>query len=570
MSYRTEYPRPQLVRDSYINLNGKWGFAMDKGLSLPERGLFKLSNYDKEIEIPFCPESQISGIAEKDFMHAVAYCKKIYIEKKENKKLHLHIGASDYETFVYVNEKLAGIHKGGYTSFGFEIQDYIEEKAENLITIYVKDDNRSGKQPRGKQCPTYDSRVCDYTRTTGIWQSVWMEWTDEIYVESLRITPHACERKVSVEAMLNTWFAGEAEISLGLEKLQPVNTMHVGGRHIQWEIPMPDCELWSPENPVLYQLEIAVKKEGRILDQIQSYFGMRDVSFDGKAFLLNGEKRFLRLVLDQGFYEKGIYTAQTEEELVQDILLSKAAGFNGARLHQKVFEERFLYHCDRLGYLVFEEYPDAGFINSRDDYYMIFAREWQEAVKRDYSHPSIIGWCPLNETSVQRSKDFLRAIYHLTRQLDPSRPVIDTSGFTHVITDIYDVHDYEQDVTEFAGHMDTAGTEKTWVNHPQEEMYQGQPYFVSEYGGIWWAETEDTDSWGYGNRPKDKEEFYERYEGLTRTLLSNPNICGFCYTQLTDVEQEKNGLYTFEREAKFDMERIAAINKSPAAIEKQV
>lgn len=570
MTYRTEYPRPQLRRDSYENLNGIWYFTIDSGLSLPERGLFDYKNYDRQIQVPFCPESLLSGIVYKDFMNAVAYQREFYIGKKTNSILRLHFGACDYETYVYVNRHPVGIHKGGYTSFSFEIQDYIRENSNNLLTVYVKDNNRSGRQPRGKQCPSYHSQVCDYTRTTGIWQSVWLEWVDSVYIESLKITPCAYKETVGIDISLNTWFEGGILLQTGLDETTLTSfTEKAKGRCIHTEVLLKDCYLWTPETPVLYQLKISLQKNGCTGDCIESYFGMRDITFDGRSFMLNGKKTFLRLVLDQGFYPKGIYTAETEEELINDILLSKAAGFNGARLHQKVFEERFLYHCDRLGYLVFGEFPDAGLTVDCNDNYLSFASQWQEAIKRDYSHPAIIGWCPLNETPVTRSKDFLSAVYQLTRQLDPYRPVIDTSGFTHVVTDIYDVHDYEQDPKQFARHMRMAGAKSTWVNFPDQETYEGQPYFVSEYGGIWWANKEDSSSWGYGNRPESIQEFIHRYESLTKAILNNPNICGFCYTQLTDVEQEKNGLYTFDRKPKFDTGLLSAINRSPAAMEKQ-
>ena len=568
MLSRTEYPRPQLKRSSYICLNGSWDFTIDSGLSLKERGLFAEKNYNRKIQVPFCPESELSGIGNKDFMNAVAYQRSFFIGEREKPVLRLCFGACDYETEVYVNGKKAGVHKGGYTSFSMEIQDYILENSNNLLTVYAKDDNRSGKQPRGKQSPTYFSRVCDYTRTTGIWQTVWMEWVDPVYVESLRITPHALEGTVTFEAGLNTWFSGKALLTVKeKEEMVLKKWVAVNGRYIHTELIRENWILWNMDTPFLYECQLALYDKEAKGDEIESYFGMRDIAFDGKAFLLNGEKIFLRLVLDQGFYPRGIYTAPDEEDLVRDIVLSKKAGFNGARLHQKIFEERFLYHCDRLGYLVFGEFPDAG-IEKKESNYLALQREWTEAVTRDYSHPSIIGWCPLNETAADRSGDVLRALYELTRRLDPLRPVIDASGFTHEVTDIYDVHDYEQDVEIFSDHMKAAGTEKSWVNVPEREKYEGQPYFVSEYGGIWWAEINDSDSWGYGNRPENMEEFRKRYEGLTDALLNNPNICGFCYTQLTDVEQEKNGLYTYDREPKFDLEWLAGVNSKKAAVEK--
>lgn len=568
MQYRTEYPRPQLRRDSYRCLNGSWHFAIDSGLSLEERNLFDEANYPLVIEVPFCPESDLSGIGNKDFMGAVAYQQTFYIAEREKEILRLNFGACDYESFVYINKTFAGSHKGGYSSFSFEIQDYIREHADNTITVYVKDDNRSGRQPRGKQSPSYHSKVCDYTRTTGIWQTVWLEWVDSIYIKSLHLTPRPTAKCLTLDASLNTWFTGSVSVTVSLQG-RTIAELSVPsrGKSIHFPIFLEDCSYWTPETPTLYDLQLSLQNGNGSYDSIKSYFGMRDISFDGKAFTLNGEKTFLRLILDQGFYKKGIYTAETEEELIQDIVLAKQAGFNGARLHQKIFEERFLYHCDRLGYLVFGEYPDAGLDKENDDNFLAAAGEWMECVNRDYSHPCIIGWCPLNETTKTRSKSFLRGFYELTANLDPHRPVIDASGFTHVITDIYDVHDYEQDTDVFARHMKYAGTEKSWLNHPDEEVYENQPYFVSEYGGIWWCEDEDSGSWGYGSRPKDIGEFYVRYERLTKTLLNNPKICGFCYTQLTDVEQEKNGIYTYDRKPKFDLEKIRDINSSAAAIE---
>ena len=304
---------------------------------------------------------------------------------------------------------------------------------------------------------------------------------------------------------------------------------------------------------------------------------MREINIDGEKVLLNGKALFQRLVLDQGFYPDGIYTAPTDEALVQDIQISLQAGFNGARLHQKVFEERFLYHCDRLGYLVWGEQANWGLDYSRPDGLKCFLPEWMEVLERDFNHPAIVGWCPFNETwdyeGRKQDDDQLRITYLMTKQYDTTRPCIDTSGNFHVLTDIYDLHDYEQDADIFASHyQDFAQGEKLRETHPDRQTpVDGLPVFISEYGGIKWDVTREGQNqernWGYGKGPQSLEEYLERYKRLTDTLLDNPRMFGFCYTQLYDVEQDVNGLYTSDRVPKFDMEVIREINSRKAAIE---
>lgn len=395
---------------------------------------------------------------------------------------------------------------------------------------------------RGKQSPAYFSQGCNYTRTTGIWQTVWMEIVPSVYVKSLNLNGSFLKKEIC-QKQIPYW-----------------------GRTASAIIPITNARSWSPEDPHLYQIEFLIEPENGKSDYIKSYFGMRDVELKGKAFYLNGKPRFLRTVLDQGFYPEGVYTAPDDSDLKRDIQLSQKAGFNGARLHQKVFEERFLFYCDQLGYLVFEEYPDAGSNRNDTSLFLPIISEWSECIERDISHPSIIGWCPYNETCAERDSDLLRQTYRFTRLLDPTRPVIDTSGYTHEITDIYDVHNYEQDPEKFANEMKAAATVGCFRNFPEKENYENQPYFVSEYGGIFWSD-ETSNGWGYGTPPQNKEAFYQRYEALTHALSDNPNICGYCYTQLTDVEQEQNGIYRFDRSEKFDLDRINKINTSPAAIE---
>jgi beta-galactosidase/beta-glucuronidase len=363
--------------------------------------------------------------------------------------------------------------------------------------------------------------------------------------------------------------------------------------HIDLPIPEDRRRLWSPADPYLYNLDIQLLDDNDVVvDHVTSYAGLRSVTIDGKAIKINGEVVFQRLVLDQGYYPDGIMTAPSDAALRHDIELSQAAGFNGARLHQKVFEERFLYHADRMGYLVWGEFGDWGCrVHSRaeDDHQQpdaSYITQWLETLGRDYSHPAIVGWCPLNETwqtigdRITALDDVTRGMYLATKAMDQSRPVLDASGYAHRVpgADVYDSHDYDQNPETFA-QCHGAGA-APYVNapepgrhqdgdHPWSVAYRGQPYFVSEFGGIWWNPNvhESEDSWGYGSRPASVEAFYERFERLCGVLLDNPEMFGYCYTQLTDVYQEQNGIYTFARGEKFDMERIRRAQQRPAAIE---
>ena len=337
-------------------------------------------------------------------------------------------------------------------------------------------------------------------------------------------------------------------------------------------ITAPGLELWEIEHPKLYEMAITLYRGDELIDTVLTYFGMRSISIDGDAVLINGKPVFQRLVLDQGFYPDGIYTAPTDDDLKGDIILSQNLGFNGARLHQKVFEPRYLYWADKLGYIVWGEYGSWGLDITKPLGLERFLPEWMEAVERDFNHPSIVGWCPFNETwdlnGAKQDDHVLETVYKVTKAMDKTRPVIDTSGNFHVITDIFDVHDYDQNPESFAQKyeaMKTGGPVYEWF--PDRQKYKGQPYFVSEYGGIWWQRGESK-GWGYGKKPETESEFIQRYKGLTETLLNNPKMFGFCYTQLYDVEQEVNGLYTYDRKPKFDTKTIKEINSGIAQIEK--
>ncbi|MFW6006842.1 MAG: glycoside hydrolase family 2 protein [Halanaerobiales bacterium] len=575
---RPEYPRPQMMREEWKNLNGKWQFEIDNGKSGRARGLVDKSKLEKEIVVPFCPESKLSGIENTDFMEAVWYKRKFEIpENWQDKRILIHFGAVDYETEVWINGESAGTHRGGYTPFSFDITDYLQEGI-NEVTVCAEDDVRSGLQPGGKQSPEYDSFRCYYTRTTGIWQTVWLEPVAESYIENFKVIPDPDNESVEMEISFsgnikNYNFEAEAILD---NKTVGKKEATVHNNTIYIELDISEVELWEPENPVLYDLKLSLLDDnGKNIDEVESYFGLRTVSFTDNEILLNGKPVFQRLVLDQGFYPEGIYTAPSDEALKKDVEIGQKLGFNGARLHEKIFEPRFLYWADKKGYLVWGEHANWNLDITTAQGLEQFLPEWLEAIKRDFNHPALIGWCPFNETwdndnGTRQDDEVLRIVYETTKAIDKTRPVIDTSGNYHVKTDIFDIHDYEQEPEKFAQKYSKEKNDD-WphVTHSERQEYNGQPYFVSEYGGIWWnPEQRGEEGWGYGERPTSEEEFLERYKALTETLLNNPEICAFCYTQLYDIEQEVNGLYTYDRKPKFDPEIIKEINIQQAAIEK--
>ena len=445
---RAEHPFPQFVREDWTNLNGTWDFAFDFNCSGLERGFGKSTEFPDKILVPFCPESKLSGIGYTDFIPAVWYHRTINITSEQLKgKVYLHFGAVDYECMVFVNGTEAGSHKGGYVSFALEISSLLKE-GENHLVVYARDDTRSPMQPIGKQSDRYYSHDCSYTRTTGIWQTVWLEFTPQSHIRSVQYYPNTADGSVTIKAVVE----GEGTFcaSAFYEGIECGSAMAetISG-NVTVTIPLSEIHLWEAGAGRLYDLRLTFCE-----DKVSSNFGLREVKLDGYRFLINGKSVFQRLILDQGFYPDGIYTAPSDEALENDIRLSMAAGFNGARLHQKVFEPRFLYHCDRLGYLAWGEMANWGFDHSSYSGYEAFIPEWIQAIERDFNHPSIVGWCPFNETwdyEGRKQVDGLLALtWKITKQYDTTRPCIDTSGNFHVVTDIFDVHDYEQDPEKFA------------------------------------------------------------------------------------------------------------------------
>ena len=568
MIYRTEHPKPQFMRENWLNLNVEWDFQLDPGASWEEQELYKDADaYAKKINVPFCPESELSGIGHTDFMNSVWYRREVELEEKQLEgRVLLHFGAVDYMATIYVNGEKCGTHKGGYVSFAVDITDHVHA-GKNTIVVNAADDTRSRLIPSGKQSEKYNSYGCQYTRTTGIWQTVWLEFVPENYIKKVKYVTdiEAGTLTIMAELVGKGTFLAET-----FYKGKPAGAAsHIsGGGTAVLTVNLQEKHLWEVGNGRLYDLVLKYDR-----DVVKSYFGLRSLQLEGRKFLINGKSVFQRLVLDQGFYPDGIYTAPSDVELENDIRRSLAMGFNGARLHEKIFEERFLYYCDLHGYIVWGEFPNWGLDHSYADSIYGVLPEWLEEVDRDFNHPAIVGWCPFNETWDQNYRkqfdELISTVYKATKAVDPTRPCIDTSGHFHVVTDIYDLHDYEQDPAAFAEHYKELGKTNKF-NFPQamedRQSYDGKsPFFVSEYGGIGW--NTKGKAWGYGNIPESPETFLKRLKGLTDVLLDNEKMFGFCYTQLTDVEQEQNGLYTYDRKPKFSPEIIREIFSRKAAIE---
>lgn len=566
---RSEFPNPQWERKSWRCLNGTWEFDFDFSRSAIDRKAYEKDKLPREITVPFCPESKLSGIGYTDFIPAVIYRRSVKISARElSGRIIIHFGAVDYKSVLYVNGDCAGAHSGGYSSFEYDITKYLKE-GENVLFLYAEDDVRSGLQCAGKQSIQLNSHGCYYTRVTGIWQSVWLEFVPKNYIKSAKYYTDIQNGILTVIG--ETQGTGEINIETFFEGAEMGSARVYSSGSFCASIKLSEIYLWQLGEGNLYDITLSMGN-----DKVYSYFGLRNTYICGMKYMLNDKTVFQRLVLDQGYYADGIYTAKDDAALKHDIELSMAAGFNGARLHQKVFEPRFLYYCDKMGYMVWGEQGNWGLDHSHSEAFVSFINEWYEVVNRDFNHPSIIGWCPFNETwdyveGLNRNK-LLSSVYKMTKILDTTRPCIDTSGNYHVLTDIFDVHDYEQSPEKFKEyymHIKEGKVNDQIQRNPERakhQKYEGGPVFISEYGGIK-LDTDEYSGWGYGTAPKSQQELIERYAGLTNSIMDNEDIMGFCYTQLYDVEQEQNGLYTYERKPKFDMSIFKKINTRKAKIE---
>ena len=586
LKYIPDYPRPQFVRESWQSLNGAWDFRFDDANTGEREKWYEQLNGDRKILVPYTYETKASGIGEETFHPYVWYERKLELPQGlENQRVKLNFQAVDYLAKVWVNGILAGEHEGGYASFSFDITDYIRMGAESENKVVVKvEDSQSCTQPRGKQRWVDDNFECFYVQTTGIWQSVWLEYVAPSHLKTVKMTPDLDNRSIRFEYQTHTNASSPAALRLETRISYQQKTL----KKVQLEIDRPwlqlDVELtheangpwkmitWSPQTPNLYDVEFILYENDVVVDHVYSYFGMRKISISQGKVLLNNTPIYQRLILDQGYWPDTHLTPPSEEALITDIDAILAMGYNGVRKHMKVEDARFLYWCDVKGLLVWSEM--AATFEFNDVAVETFTKEWLEIMRQQYNHPSIVTWVPFNESwgipnvlTHAKQQKFTEGIYHLTKSMDPYRPVIVNDGWEHTVSDIITLHDYEEKGSTFLQRYsdpDALLNGQISFNNWKYAMaqgyeYGGQPVMVSEYGGIAF---DSSIGWGYGNQVSNDEAFIERFRSITQAIKDTDYICGYCYTQITDVQQEVNGLLTEDRKPKIPLEVIKDINLS--------
>ncbi|WP_372632234.1 glycoside hydrolase family 2 protein [Cohnella sp.] len=578
--FRQEHPRPQFERADWINLNGEWEFEFDDaGAGDKEQWQAGGKELSRRIQVPFAFQSRLSGIGDPGFHDVVWYRTAFEVPASfSGKRTILHFGAVDYEATVWVNGKLAARHEGGHTPFSADITGIVNPSGTNTLVVKAVDYSRDVTLPRGKQYWLTDSASIFYTRTTGIWQTVWLEAVGQTYVDKVRFTPDIDRNDIEMRVFFGGLTGQQNDLTLEIDiSYQGASVtrdiVRVNNEEETRTIRLTDFNdhsqgrWWSPEKPNLYDVRFTLRSGGVAIDEASSYFGMRKVSIEDGKFCLNNRPYFQKLVLDQGYFPDGNLTPPSDEAIRRDVELTKAMGFNGVRKHQKLEDPRYLYWCDKLGLLVWSEAANA--YQYSEKYVRRFVNEWQESMERDYNHPSIVAWVPLNESwgvpNIQidkRQQQHALTMYHLTKSLDPMRPVVSNDGWEMVATDLFNIHDYEwrREVLEER----YSSPEKATSALPAGRRlsvggysYAGQPILVTEFGGIGYKKSE-WEGWGYSGAEND-EDYADRLRAVIHPLLKSDVVQGFCYTQLTDVEQEINGLLTYDRVPKLPLETIKSI-----------
>lgn len=572
-------PRPDWYREGWIDLNGSWQFEFDDAGKGIEEGWYQEHAYSRTIQVPFCFQSKASGIGLKKEAHTCLWYERQTPLKEEmrGKRLWLHFGAVDYSAIVWINGKYAGAHKGGFTSHSYEITPYIDwEKAYIRITVACQD-SYGVTQIRGKQHWNLDTDRCWYTATSGIWQNVWLEVTPGYRIEQARLTPDIDEKTVEMNLRFSQCpEQGKLVWKLffqGKEKKQGAVALQCLRERILFSVENEDpidnkIHLWEPGQPNLYELILEVYEKDKLQDRVETYFGMRKIERKGSRIYLNHYPLYQKLVLDQGYWQETLMTPPDGQALMQDLKLAQAMGFNGVRKHQKIEDPRFLYYADCMGMLVWEEMPSA--YAFCQDGIQAFTQEYTEMIERDYNHPCIIAWVPFNESWGirdvlwdKKQQMFAKSMYFLTKALDDSRLVSTNDGWEAVQTDMIGIHDYEDDpeklLAVYACKEELmAYTAVGKMICSEDFTYTDEPVLLSEFGGIA-IEDGRQESWGYHEKAKDARVFKEKLEGLLQAVGKLTYLSGYCYTQLTDVEQETNGLLYADRTPKLELEQIREI-----------
>lgn len=576
------HPRPLLQRKGWIGLDGPWDFALD------ENARFRIPSdveWSDSIVVPFSPETPASGVGATGFFRACWYRRTFdapVLERDE--RLILHFGAVDYFATVWVNGKMAAVHEGGYTPFSADVTELLDPSGPQVVVVRAEDDPHDLAKPRGKQDWQLEPHSIWYPRTTGIWRTVWLERVGATRIGTVRWTPNLARWEIAVEVKIEGVrrddLCLDVELTIGTELLARDRYTVVSG-DVQRRIALSDPGiddyrnelLWSPVTPTLIDAKIELRAGDEILDSVESYTALRSIGIEGDRFILNGRPYFLRMVLDQGYWPETGLTPPDSDALRRDVELAKAMGFNGVRKHQKIEDPRFLYWADHLGLVVWEEMPSA-YRYTRTSVERL-TRQWAEVIDRDSSHPSIVAWVPFNESwgvpdlpDSPAQRHCVQALYHLTRSLDPTRPVIGNDGWESVATDIIGIHDYTDRPELISERYGSAeGAPRLFRRErPGGRMIvldgvsQDQPIMLTEFGGITFSQ--ETGTWGYV-RVESANTFEQRYTELLHVVRSLPLLAGFCYTQFTDTYQEANGLLYADRTAKFPIARIALATRGP-------
>jgi len=573
---RPEYPQPQFQRDSWRSLNGPWEFEFDDANAGLDAGWAAGGHqFGRNITVPYCFESRLSGIADPSFHPWIWYRRSVRIpDEWKGRRVLLHFGAVNYQAMVWINGQLAGSHEGGNTPFTLDATPWLRPQ-DNTITVRAHFPPTDRYIPRGKQFWEPKSRSIFYTRTSGIWQPVWMEPVGASYLDRVKITP-AMDGSVRLEfdiARPQPDLEITAAASFHGESGASATVRAAGARGVAL-LGIDEPRPWSPSSPNLYDLVLELRHAGAVLDRVHSYFGFRQVTAERGRVLLNDEPFFLKMVLDQGYWPGSNLTPPTDEAIQYDIRLAQQMGFNGARKHQKLEDPRYLYWADRMGFLVSSEMANA--YEYDDAYVARFTREWTAAVQRDYNHPSIIIWVPINESwgvpnlRDPRQQNHLKSLYTLTHALDATRLVVDNDGWEHTdLTDLFAIHDYARTGDLLYQRYQDLGKPGAGVPDNYRAAlipgyrYNGSPVSLTEFGGIAFippGHEVPPQAWGYSGVEKTADAALERLRGLYQAIARIPGFAGLCYTQLTDVEQEINGLMTYDRQPKFDVEKVRAIN----------
>lgn len=580
-----DYPRPQYVRDNYMLLDGEWNFVFDDlDIGIKEHWYHNFPDSMK-IVVPFSYHTKLSGIGKIEEHNVIWYQKNTKYDVDLNgKKILLNFEGSDYYTCVWVNGEFVGDHQGGYTRFTFDITEAVL-KCNGEASIVVRcEDYKEATQPRGKQTWLKEPFGCWYHETNGLWKSVWSEVVNKTYLTHVKITPCFDEYNIEFEFNLNKYVPNHyAKVVITYDdNLISETIVKLVRRVSNIKVDLNNdydgfrVHYWTPENPNLYDVEISLLNENEVVDKIGSYFGFRCFRAEKNCLLMNNNPYYLKMALHQGYYREGGLSAPSVDYLIEDIVLAKKLGFNGIRMHQKIEDERFYYYADVLGMVIWCEMPSPyEFKDCTIDNLMV---EWLDVVKQNYNHPSICVWVPINESwGVPRivldstNQHLAESLYHVTKAYDKYRPTISNDGWEHTTSDIITLHNYTQDADElyhFYHDVINMLDGNHYVDYSQTRLpfangykYNGQPVVLSEFAGIGYQNGSD-EGWGYGDKVKSSEAYVNRLKSLVEAVRKIDGICGFCITQLSDVEQEINGLLDYDRKPKADMELLAKAVKA--------